>query len=397
MQNQKLWNKDFILASLSNLFQFITFYALLSTLPMFVLNSLNGDNKQAGLVITLFSIGSILLRPFVGKWLVHFETKKVLLLGLLLFTVISFSYFWATNVFILLFVRLLHGMAYGVASSATATIATNASPEHRQGEAVGYYALFMILAMVVGPFIGLNIISYFSYYVLFSVCTIFAILSLFLGSLVRSSKSELKKVEERKGKASNWRDFIETATIPVGLMAAILAFAYAGVPTFIPIYAKELGMASVSSYFFVIYAVSIILSRPFVGKLYDRKGANYVVYPSVLVFIIGMIILSQVHTTLAFLSAGAITGLGFGALQPAFQTLAVQSVKAERKGLATSTFFLFNDLGVALGSFTLGVVSSHTTYSIVYIVCAAVMILIYVLYYFLHHRKSTIKEKVSTM
>lgn len=397
MQNQKLWNKDFILASLSNLFQFITFYALLSTVPMFVLNSLHGNNKQAGLVITVFSLGSILLRPFVGKWLVYFETKKVLFIGLLLFTVSSFAYFGATNVFILLFIRFLHGMAYGVASSATGTIATNVSPEHRQGEALGYYAMFMILAMVIGPFIGLNIIEYYSYHVLFSICAAFAALSLFLGCLVCDPKSKLKVGEKRKATVSNWRDLIETEAVPIGLMAAILAFAYAGVPTFISIYAKSLGIASVASYFFVIYAISIILSRPFIGKLYDRKGANYVVYPSVLIFIIGMIILSQAHTMLGFLSAAAITGLGFGALQPAFQTLAVQSVKTERKGLATSTFYLFNDLGVALGSFVLGIVSSHTTYSFMYMICAAVMVLIYVLYYFLHHRKSIIKEEISTM
>ncbi|MFE3974988.1 MULTISPECIES: MFS transporter [Peribacillus] len=91
--------------------------------------------------------------------------------------------------------------------------------------------------------------------------------------------------------------------------------------TFIPIYAEALGMTSITSYFFVIFALFIKLSRPFVGKLFDRKGANHIVYPFVLIFIIGMIILSQAHTMNAFLSAGAIIGEEFGVLQPAMQTL----------------------------------------------------------------------------
>ncbi|SNT45684.1 hypothetical protein SAMN05444672_12640 [Bacillus sp. OK838] len=80
-------------------------------------------------------------------------------------------------------------------------------------------------------------------------------------------------------------------------------------------------MTSITSYFFVIFALFIKLSRPFVGKLFDRKGANHIVYPFVLIFIIGMIILSQAHTMNAFLSAGAIIGEEFDVLQPAMQTL----------------------------------------------------------------------------
>lgn len=42
-----------------------------------------------------------------------------------------------------------------------------------------------------------------------------------------------------------------------------LSFAYSGLLSFIPVYAKEQGMVEASSYFFVIYAIMIVISRPF--------------------------------------------------------------------------------------------------------------------------------------
>jgi MFS family permease len=386
MHDQSIWSKDFILVSISSFFQFMTFYTMLSTLPMFVLDSLQGTSLQAGLVITLHALGAILLRPLTGRFLDEIGRGRILQVSLILFTGICFVYLGVQSLLLLLLIRLFHGMTFGTLSTTMATIAIDVSPDQRKGEALGYFGMFMSLAMVLGPFTGLAIISHYSYNVLFICCTIFALLTFLFGSLVGvfEKKEKAKSVEPL-----SWRNFIEIKAVPYGLMTFILAFVYAGTASFIPIYARQIGMESFAGYFFVIFAAFIILSRLFVGKLYDRKGTDMVVYPFVLVYIVGMMTLSQARTPLFFLSAGALIGLGYGALHPSFQTLAVQSVDNYRRGLATSTFYLFFDLGVAVGSFVLGVISSHTTYSFIYIICAVFMLLIYVFYYYFHQQKNS--------
>ena len=52
------------------------------------------------------------------------------------------------------------------------------------------------------------------------------------------------------------------------------------------------------SFFFVVYAVAVLISRPFTGKLFDNKGPNSIMYPTIISFAIGMIILSQAKQTL---------------------------------------------------------------------------------------------------
>ncbi|WLR41709.1 hypothetical protein LC087_12650 [Bacillus carboniphilus] len=52
---KKLWTKDFIFLSLSNLFMYGSFYMLLPTMPLFIVEILNGEEKHVGLIIGLFS------------------------------------------------------------------------------------------------------------------------------------------------------------------------------------------------------------------------------------------------------------------------------------------------------------------------------------------------------
>ena len=118
-----------------------------------------------------------------------------------------------------------------------------------------------------------------------------------------------------------WKDLIEPSSIPIALTGFVLAFSYSGILSFIPIYAKELGLSEIASYFFILYALVVVISRPFTGKIFDRFGENVLVYPAIIIFTIGMFILSQAQTSFWFLGAGMLIGLGYGTLIPSFKRL----------------------------------------------------------------------------
>ena len=52
-------------------------------------------------------------------------------------------------------VRLLHGIAFGLSSTATGTISSRIIPDKRKGEGIGYYALSVTTASAIGPFTGI--------------------------------------------------------------------------------------------------------------------------------------------------------------------------------------------------------------------------------------------------
>jgi MFS family permease len=82
--SNSLWTKDFFLTSLSNLFIFLSFHLLTPILPLYVVE-MGGDNFAAGMVVGLFTVSALVIRPFAGGALDIFYRKKVLYFGLLVF------------------------------------------------------------------------------------------------------------------------------------------------------------------------------------------------------------------------------------------------------------------------------------------------------------------------
>ena len=385
MTEKRLWTKNYIAICLSCFFQFMTHYALLTTLPIFVMDILKSGNQEVGLTVMLFQAGAVSCRLFAGKWIDRFDKRKFLLLSLGIFLLASGSYLGVHTIFILLVLRFFHGVGFGMGSTATATIAAIITPENRKGEGIGYLSMFTSLAMVTGPFLSLLIVIHYSFTVLYGFCGILALLSFFSGIMTKLPEAQPHTQNDIKNSAG-WRNYIEPRALPAASTGFFLAFVYGGILGFIPAYAKSLGIMEFTSGFFALYAVAMIVPRSLIGKLFDRKGANAVIYPAFVILVVGMLVLSQSQSPTGLLAAGLIIGLGFGALNPSFQAMAVKDCSDQRKGLATATYLLFLDVGIGLGSYVLGVVALYTNYHTMYLLSSAVMIGNIFVYYLLCHK-----------
>ena len=71
-----------------------------------------------------------------------------------------------------------------------------------------------------------------------------------------------------------------------------------------------------------------------------------------------------------FCVAGALGGLGIGSAMGTFQAMAVATVEPQRRGVATSTYFVFFDLGIAIGSFVAGIIAGTVGYTAMFMVMA---------------------------
>ena len=83
-------------------------------------------------------------------------------------------YFVATSAMLLLVIRFLHGISFGIASTATGTIVANIVPKIRCGEGIGYFGLSVTVASV-GPFIGMFFSQHGSYSMIFCLYNCFGI------------------------------------------------------------------------------------------------------------------------------------------------------------------------------------------------------------------------------
>lgn len=380
MDSNRLWSPAFTNYGISSGILYMTQYVLVAALPIVITSELGGSDLDAGLAMTYFQIGTILCRIFAGRLIDGFNKRIVLLISTALFFIIMGLFNFTTSLEAVFVLRGLHGVVFALGTTVMATLAVLVLPPNRKGEGVNMFAIFSNIAMVLGPAIGLYALSSYGSMALYIFLTIMTGLAMVLSNIIPLSK-ELELPKQSKYKGWHISQFIENKSLPWALMGLFIGFTYSGVLVFIPIELNSMGAGIWGSAFFAIFALMIIISRPIVGKIYARYGSKIIIYTGLGLFILGLFALGLAITPLAILFTAPLLGLGYGAAQPAFQALAIQSAPIERAGVSTATYFLALDISVGAGSVILAVLASAWGYQYLYMFTALVMVIALALYH----------------
>ena len=380
MDSNRLWSPAFINYGISSGILYMTQYVLVAALPIVITSELSGSDLDAGLAMTYFQIGTIVCRLFAGRLIDGFNKRVVLLLSTALFFIIMGLFNFTTSLEAIFVLRGLHGVIFALGTTVMAALAVLVLPPNRKGEGINMFAIFSNVAMVLGPAIGLYALSSYGSIALYLFLTIMTGLALVLSNSIPLSK-ELATPKPSTHKGWHISQFIEKRSLPWALMGLFIGFTYSGVLVFIPIELNSMGAGIWGSAFFAIFAVMIIISRPLVGKAYARYGSKYIIYPGLVLFILGLLTLGIATTPLTIILTAPLLGLGYGAAQPAFQALAIQSAPIERAGVSTATYFLALDISVGAGSVILALLASAIGYQYLYMFTAIIMIVALALYH----------------
>ncbi|MBM7664665.1 MFS family permease [Solibacillus kalamii] len=386
---EPIWTKDFIIVSVINFVSILMFFLLMVTISSYAVDTYHVSTSIAGLVSSIFIIGSLIGRLGAGRLIGNIGPQKMLLIGLVLFFVTTTLYLMEWGVVYLLIIRLLQGIAVGTIGTATGTIVAMILPVSRKGEGIGYFSLSAVLATAIGPFVGMFMLKLENGFdVIFYMNTGLSLMLLIAYFFVKISLPPVNKQNgQQTEKLSFIEKFIEPKALPISFIALLIGFAYSGVMTFITFYAREINLVEAASYFFLAYAGIVIISRPFTGKLMDVRGPNVIVYPCLAVFAVGMLLFSQASAGWMLLVAAVLIGFGYGNFNSIAQTIAVKVTEPHRFGLATSTYFILYDLGLGVGPFILGMIEPHTTYRTIFVSMIPLILICIPLYYLLVGRK----------
>ncbi|MDP4239143.1 MAG: MFS transporter [Bacteroidota bacterium] len=349
----RLWTQSFISACVGNFMLFFAFYLLLPILPLYLIEQFHTSKSMVGIILSCYTLVALVVRPVAGFILDMFNRKPIYLLAYGLFALTFIGYPLATFVSAFLFLRILHGLAYGVVSTAGSSLIVDIMPASRRGEGLGYFGVANNIAMAVGPMISLFMYDYYSYDIIFYM----AIGSGLLGFVVASTVKSNKKVDRTLKQPIVFDRFFLLKGLKAGFSLFLLAIPYGMLTTYVAIYGKELGIKSGMGIFFSLMAVGLITSRLFAGKMVDRGKLIQVITMGILICILALFTLAGLHRLLIynllvvtlFYSIAVVLGVGYGMLFPAFNTLFVNLAPNNRRATANSTYLTSWDLGVGLG------------------------------------------------
>lgn len=362
MEKRSIWNRNYTLVFLCNILTAFSFHILTPTIPKYVL-ALGGGAELAGFAATAFSVTAIVTRPFAGYY-INIKRKKVILTAALVIVAFSIlGYAFSGGVAWILLFRLLHGVGWGMVTTANSTVLVDSIPEDQIGRGIGLFGIASSLASVFAPNLGLQLIQGVGYRRMFLIS--FALAA--AGCLISLGVDEnaMRKSEAPRGKLKVLEHlFAREAAVPAVVILCVGA-GMAGITNFIAIYAESLSVSGIGYYFTVAGAVMLVM-RPLFGRLSDSRYSRAIVFVSLVGFTCVFLTLGLARTLPVFLVAAALYGTFYGALCPILQTWCVKAVEVSKSGTANSTYYTALDIGQALGASAAGILSVHMSYSNMY-------------------------------
>lgn len=342
----------------------------------------------AGILSGIFIVGGFIARLWAGNNMKRLGAKKLLYIGTLIYFLLTFAYFFVHSVVLLLILRLVHGLGFGIAATASGTLAGAIVPSSRRGEGIGYYALSVTLSSAVGPFLSMFLYRTSGFYSLIwlsALLLFIALVGIFFIHVEKTTDSS-NSVDNKVHKKFAWSNYFEKEALPISLIAFLIGISYSSILSFMDAYARNINLSEAASFFFLVYAITVLLSRPITGRVFDGFGDNFVMYPTYLFFALGLLLIGFAHSGWMLLLAAIFIGLGYGSFSPFGQAIAIRNSEAHRLGITTSTFFGFMDMGVGFGPFILGMFMPLLGYRNLYFASAILALLIAVIYHFVHGR-----------
>lgn len=387
----KLWTGRYILILLMVFFFFLGIQILTAGFPAYI-TDLKESPTEGGLMTTVFMLSAIITRPLISYFMHKVKLALLNALALILVALSIGASIGQDSLILLLCLRSIHGVGFGILSTVFATMATNIIPTKKLGEGIGYYGMATSVGTSIAPMIALSLLQLASYYYMVVLTMGLTLVTLVISLFIKTpQQSASLPVNERKMTFQESL-FDKDAFIPCSL-TIFFTISLGGVISFMGELGKEAQIGSLVPFFFLVLTLMMVLVRPLSGRLFDRYGHKMIIYPGVFSAMVGLMLLAITERTETLLLAGVLYGIAYGVITPTLQAIAVKSVKREKQGTANAMYFSGMDFGIAIGSIGLGAVASITSYHFIYGFSVVFLVILLMIYTFVLSKKNAQNEK----
>ncbi len=375
---EPLFNKNYCYLCLANFMYFFSFYLLLPLLPFYLSENFTTDKGIIGIIISTYTVATLFIRPFSGYIMDTFSRKPVYILAFSIFTAVFAGYIVSATLTALIVVRVLHGFSFGLTSVSSNTLVIDVVPSSRRGEGIGYFGVSTNLAMAIGPMVGLLLHGQVSYWMIFLICLLCS-----LTGVLFALQMEIRFRPPLRRPPLSFDRFILKKGLPGGLAYILIAFPYGQISNYVAMYADNMSLGVGGGIFFIIYAIGLICSRLYSGKMVDRDKIPETVILGIVILVvsIGLLGLCQYFNPTVpelkdalFLLIALLCGAGYGTIFPAFNSLFINLASHNQRGTATSTYLTAWDLGLGLGIVLGGTMAEMKSFSFGYLVSDVVVL-----------------------
>ncbi len=256
------------------------------SLTLYAKQDLGANEFLVGAVIAGFAIGRLIFDVPAGFLADRLGLNRAMILGLGILIGASTLAGFASSYWVLLFARLLEGVASSIYVSAAIAFVLLSSDAAKRGTNIGSYQSILMLGPIVGPVVGAPIAEFFGYNAPY-----FAFAALIFGAAVimsifsRHRKFNIEKIEEEhehENREAGMAAYLNTAAIATFGFAFLRSGIYT---TGVPLFAYGSLNLSVFDMGIILTMASLanLISSFFSGRLTQSYGMQKPLFGAILI------------------------------------------------------------------------------------------------------------------
>jgi predicted MFS family arabinose efflux permease len=340
-----------------------TLYLLLAALPLYVAAK---GTSGAG-AVTAALMWSTLVAEFATPWLVaRFGYRLTLAVAIGLIGIPSLLLGYVANLPAILAVCVVCGLGFGVVGVGAGALAASLLPAERRGEGLGLIGAATGAPGVIGLPLGVWLAGHVGFSAAFSAAGAATLIAMVV--VPRLPHATI----DRGARVSVLGDLRSRALVGPAAVFVAATCAAGIVVAFLPI-ALGHRSATLATVGLLVQGVAATLSRWWVGRLSDRRGAARFLLPGLIATIAGVFLLIAFANSTVLLIAMVLFGVGFGIVENSTLTLMVERVRPTQYAAANAVWNLAYDGGWGLGAAAFGLIAVHTGYATAFAITGALI------------------------
>ena len=382
---ESIWSKDFISLVAVNAVAFFSFQILFPLLPVYGME-FTTNKPTLGFLAAAIAIAALLARPFSGVIADRGNRKWIIIVTQLLTALVIASFAFAPSIHLLIAARFIHGLLFGIGTTAISLAAVQTLPESSLGRGIGILGLGGFGSQAVAPALGIYLVNHFSYDAMFFIAAAISAAAVVPALTIKPQLRPAHAVESLSVK-----NIIAVEGFGVSALALIIATGSTTVSSFLVLFGTGRGIGHIGL-FFTIFAAAIIVCRLAGGGLIDKYPFQYLVYVCAALCAAGLLLISFATHFSSLIAAALLMGVGYGMIGPTLQAQCIRSVPPERRGAAIATYFIALDLGNIVGPLGMGFIASVADYGFGFLVLSVPTLAMIPLAYLLVRTRKPLKD-----
>jgi MFS family permease len=329
--------------------------SLATLLPLHVV-ALGGTRTQVGLIFSVMTVVSMVVRPTVGGWIDRYGARPVILPGAAVLVGTSLALHAVGTPIAVIALMAGLGLSSGLISTPASVLTAQASsPEHR-GEALSTYYLASSVAIAAAPPAAFALLQGGGMPLVFSIVTVLAVV---IAMLAVSLPPSVRK--PASGPTRRLRLWSRHA-LPASGVLILTTMGQSAVYAFVPLAVIASGKNGLLMWFFGLYSSWLIVCRALLRAISDRFGRTRVLVPAMAAFALGLFLLALPPAHLSLLASAVLLASGASVLYPTLLALVVDRAPEPERGLAMGTVSAAWDFGIVVGAALLGFIIDFSSY-----------------------------------